>query len=215
MLRKTRILSIFPFRTIWCIQLPQKHPRCTSANNGFLFANPANKCKSFFKCQAGYAYQISCGHGLLFNDLTKYCDWAYNVQCKKPEGGGGGGNNGHYQSPVWIWCSMFPFFRPISCSALIFRLFEMFSLQNCVGLVDGTMFANHQSGCKQFYICHHGRYSESRCEGRLVFNERIRACDWPQNVQCACHNQCIGNSRPRDKSTDYRTSAIVRKLQQQ
>lgn len=81
--------------------------------------------------------------------------------------------------------------------ALIFRPFEICSFQNCVGLVDGTMFPNHQSGCKAFYICHHGRYSETRCEGRLVFNERIRACDWPQNVKCACHDKCIGNSRPK------------------
>lgn len=68
-----------------------------------------------------------------------------------------------------------------------------FPFQSCAGLADGTMFPNHQSGCKSFYICSNGRYVETRCEGRLLFNERIRACDWPQNVQCTCHGHCIGN----------------------
>lgn len=77
------------------------------------------------------------------------------------------------------------------------KLIHLFChLQNCFGLRDGTTFANHQNGCKTFYTCHHGQYAESRCEDHLLFNERIRGCDWPQNVQCLCGALCYGNSKP-------------------
>lgn len=73
-----------------------------------MFSNYANNCKSFFKCQAGYAHQISCGHGLAFNEQTNYCDWEFNVQCRKPGNGGSSGGSGHgkYQLPVYRCCSL-------------------------------------------------------------------------------------------------------------
>lgn len=188
----------FQFKSIWCPQRPLKHPRCTAEKDGFLFPNYANKCKSFFKCHAGYAIQNSCGQDLLFNEQTNYCDWEYNVKCRKPDSGssgggvGGGdgdgdggtddGNDGQYKKPVRIVC-----LRSLFST-------HFWPFQSCAGLADGTMFANHQSGCKSYFICHHGQYFESQCDKRLLFNENIRSCDWPKNVKCSCHGQCIGDS---------------------
>lgn len=55
---------------------------CTPEQDGLLFANHNDNCKSFFKCNKGKAYKILCGNGLLFNEKTNYCDWDFNVQCQ-------------------------------------------------------------------------------------------------------------------------------------
>ena len=61
---------------------------CTTSNVGSILANPA-ECSSFYTCtHEGKGILQSCPAGLVFNPVTKVCDWPANVDCDA-----GNGNN--------------------------------------------------------------------------------------------------------------------------
>nr|DAA34695.1 TPA_inf: salivary mucin [Amblyomma variegatum] len=68
-----------------CAQLPTGCPPVDRrGDNATLFANP-NDCSTFYICSQGKPVLLECPKGLLFNDATKTCDYAYNVKCVAPE----------------------------------------------------------------------------------------------------------------------------------
>ena len=54
---------------------------------------------------------------------------------------------------------------------------------SCASAGDGT-YAD-PSDCTKFIECHGGQKYMKSCAPGLKFNPEIKACDWPQNVQCA------------------------------
>lgn len=54
---------------------------------------------------------------------------------------------------------------------------------SCASSVDGLY--PHPSDCSKFIQCHGGQESQISCPSGLLFNPKIKACDWPANVQCA------------------------------
>ena len=47
--------------------------------NGF-YPHPTD-CQKYYQCAHGTPYEYSCASGLLWNDSTKKCEFAENVQC--------------------------------------------------------------------------------------------------------------------------------------
>lgn len=73
---------------------------------------------------------------------------------------------------------------------------------SCASSVDGLY--PHPSDCSKFIQCHGGQESQISCPSGLLFNPKIKACDWPANVQCAwsiCLNS-IPNSYSVEKHVD-------------
>ena len=40
------------------------------------------------------------------------------------------------------------------------------------------------SDCSKYIQCHGGKLYNQRCPTGLLFNPKIKACDWPANVEC-------------------------------
>lgn len=53
------------------------------------------------------------------------------------------------------------------------------SVVSCTGL-----FMPDPADCTKFYQCDQGRPIPFKCAGGLNWNEKINACDWPQNAPC-------------------------------
>ncbi|XP_061195477.1 mucin-2-like [Saccostrea echinata] len=68
-----------PIKTTHHIGLTNRFD-CTGKVTGF-YADP-NSCSNYFICAGSQSLEVSCASGLLFNDVTKFCDLPSNVNCK-------------------------------------------------------------------------------------------------------------------------------------
>ncbi|CAD6234033.1 GSCOCT00012353001.2-RA-CDS [Cotesia congregata] len=49
----------------------------------------------------------------------------------------------------------------------------------------------HETSCTRYWTCWNGTATEQLCIGGLLYNERSRSCDWPENVDgCQKHPLC-------------------------
>uniref|UniRef100_A0ABD2W2D4 Chitin-binding type-2 domain-containing protein n=1 Tax=Trichogramma kaykai TaxID=54128 RepID=A0ABD2W2D4_9HYME len=49
----------------------------------------------------------------------------------------------------------------------------------------------HETSCTRYWTCWNGTATEQLCIGGLLYNERSRSCDWPENVEgCQKHPLC-------------------------
>ena len=42
----------------------------------------------------------------------------------------------------------------------------------------------HSTDCQKYYQCAHGTPYEYSCPSSLLWNNDLKVCDWPANVQC-------------------------------
>lgn len=48
----------------------------------------------------------------------------------------------------------------------------------------------HETSCTRYWTCWNGTATEQLCIGGLLYNERARSCDWPENVEgCQKHRK--------------------------
>lgn len=52
---------------------------CAGKASGF-YPDP-NACDSYYICAGNMAFDVHCASGLLYNTVSKFCDWARNVHC--------------------------------------------------------------------------------------------------------------------------------------
>ena len=60
-------------------QIPQDQFDCTSRMDGY-YASPTS-CSSYYICVAGMALMSDCHPGLLYNEVSGYCDFPDHVTC--------------------------------------------------------------------------------------------------------------------------------------
>lgn len=132
-------------------------PECCDVPNNWL--GPVdNNCSAFIHCLYGNKFQQRCPNNLQFNNDTKECDYPENVQCDD----GSPPPSGPTAGPSGTYCE---------------------SKGQCVGKPDGTMFAELTDSCSGNYIvCQCECEINFKCPDGLVFNEKVRSCDWPANV---------------------------------
>lgn len=48
----------------------------------------------------------------------------------------------------------------------------------------------HETSCTRYWTCWNGTAIEQLCIGGLLYNEHMRSCDWPDNVEgCQKHRK--------------------------
>lgn len=126
---------------------------CDKPNN---WIGPVDKnCSAFIHCLYGQLIQQTCPNNLQFNNITKQCDFPDVVQCDD----GSPPPSGPTAGPSGTYCE---------------------SKGRCVGQRDGAMFADAKSASSGGYIvCQCECEINFNCVAGLVFNEKIRTCDWP------------------------------------
>ncbi|XP_063217689.1 chitin-binding domain protein cbd-1-like [Bacillus rossius redtenbacheri] len=145
-----------------------------------ILANEADNT-SFYKCSWGVPHLFRCPLGLVFNDELKVCDWPYNVRdcptgtshcaagitavfvaaCALVRAQSGDGEQGIIPDSVVIAC---PLKEAEDSLVTILK---------------------HPSDCSKFYKCDHGLPVEKSCPKGLLFNDKLKVCDYPQNVDCS------------------------------
>ncbi|XP_060578446.1 uncharacterized protein LOC132735508, partial [Ruditapes philippinarum] len=103
----------------------------------------------------------SCAPGLLFDEKIKVCNWPQQVQC---------------QANVPEDCEK----ELGQCTKFIYDVTRLRALKS--------------SGCTKFCQCEHAstetdgsvtyKWAEHTCAPGLLFDEEIKVCNWPGNVQC-------------------------------
>lgn len=126
----------------------------------------------------GETYINSCDFGMLFDDTSKSCKLTSNVQCLRQN-----------QQPTPL---DYDHTNRQSASINI----DTFVVGNAVQKLEvqaidaihcrkiGKLEA-HLTDCDKFIDCVHGTGIVQQCGPGTVFNEAIRACDWPYNVDCS------------------------------
>ncbi|KAL7732962.1 hypothetical protein ACLKA6_002774 [Drosophila palustris] len=134
-------------------------PECCDRPNDWL--GPVDKnCSAFIQCLYGNKYQQRCPNNLQFNNVTKECDFPENVQCDD----GTAPPSGPTAGPSGTYCE---------------------SKGRCVGKSDGAMMADATDVCSGSYVvCQCECEVNFKCSAGLVFNTKIRSCDWPANANC-------------------------------
>ncbi|KAH8411116.1 hypothetical protein KR222_003592, partial [Zaprionus bogoriensis] len=134
-------------------------PECCDVPNNWLGPVDRN-CSAFIHCLYGKKFQQKCPNNLQFNNITKECDYPENVQCDD----GSLPPSGPTAGPSGTYCE---------------------SKGRCVGKSDGTMLADAANACSGSYIvCQCECEVNFKCSNGLVFNEKVRSCDWPANANC-------------------------------
>ncbi|KAM8708427.1 hypothetical protein ACLKA7_015405 [Drosophila subpalustris] len=134
-------------------------PECCDRPNDWLGSVDKN-CSAFIQCLYGNKYQQRCPNNLQFNSVTKECDFPENVQCDD----GTAPPSGPTAGPSGTYCE---------------------SKGRCVGKSDGAMMADATDVCSGSYVvCQCECEVNFKCSAGLVFNTKIRSCDWPANANC-------------------------------
>ncbi|XP_068150063.1 balbiani ring protein 3 [Drosophila tropicalis] len=111
-------------------------------------------CSMFIQCVNGFKYEQTCPENLQFNNKTGQCDYPKYVDCEDgslPPSGPSAGPSGTY------------------CE----------SHGRCVGKDDGAMLEAVEGTCGTTYIvCQCECEVELTCPSTLVFNLKIRSCDY-------------------------------------
>ncbi|KAH8239754.1 hypothetical protein KR032_007552, partial [Drosophila birchii] len=134
-------------------------PQCCDLPDNTMWPVDKN-CSAFFQCANGKYVQHRCPNNLQFNNKTEACDYPENVDCND----GSAPPSGPSAGPSGTYCE---------------------SHGRCVGQSDGAMLADTKNACSSSYIvCQCECEVDFSCSAGLVFNEQIRTCDWPANVDC-------------------------------
>ena len=60
---------------------------------------------------------------------------------------------------------------------------------NCKKMQFGGMFADPETGCQAYHVCHNRRKDTFMCPTGTLFNQQIMACDFWYNVNCETATQ--------------------------
>ncbi|XP_013774373.1 uncharacterized protein LOC106459308 [Limulus polyphemus] len=172
---------------------PTKDPICPCPE--CISQNPFD-CQSYFKCKNGSREKMYCSEDLYFNKDTKMCDQLNKVECpnigdpclcKMP--------NGKFIFPgdcdKYVECiNGIAFIRQCKWGQKFDELRKTCISNNggCEKLgkdpvckkLDG-LFAK-KDDCSKFYHCSNGIAYVKNCPASLLFNPRLKVCDWPWNV---------------------------------
>lgn len=120
-------------------------------------------CGTFFNCQTGKPFLVSCLSGLQFNEKIQVCDWPSMETCK-PD-----------LSPI----SIQPKLAPISPSSLPSPS-PSYSGFKC----PGPMLYANLANCGTYFNCQTKSSVLVSCPIGMQFNERLQVCDWPSKDSC-------------------------------
>ncbi|XP_051860703.1 chitin-binding domain protein cbd-1 [Drosophila albomicans] len=133
-------------------------PECCDQPNDWL--GPVdNNCSAFVHCLYGNKFEMRCPNNLQFNNVTKECDYPENVQCED----GSEPPSGPTAGPSGTYCE---------------------SKGRCVGQSDGTMLADEDACSSSYIVCQCECAINFKCNAGLVFNQKLKVCDWPTSVDC-------------------------------
>ncbi|KAH8397077.1 hypothetical protein KR215_008326 [Drosophila sulfurigaster] len=133
-------------------------PECCDQPNDWL-GSVDNNCSAFIHCLYGNKFEMRCPNNLQFNNVTKECDYPENVQCED----GSEPPSGPTAGPSGTYCE---------------------SKGRCVGQSDGTMLADEDACSSSYIVCQCECAIDFKCNAGLVFNQKLKVCDWPTNVDC-------------------------------
>ncbi|XP_023243664.1 probable chitinase 10 [Centruroides sculpturatus] len=147
------------------------------------FQDP-DDCQKFYNCDNGKAAQLTCGPGTVFNEKLKVCDFPNNVKWKKVI----------YETikeKGYVW-----FLLPYECYVQTFHnylgyimeiqllLLTLLPYLSSAYICGEDGYFRDPDDCSKYYWCVKGIAEEYNCAGKLVFNEKTKRCEWPENVDC-------------------------------
>lgn len=145
----------FPYN-VDCGSRPNPHPAPESLCSGLdgVFLADPENCSKYYICAKGYAVSKACGGNLLWNDAMKYCDQPGNVDCGETATG----------KPQ-------PTHKPE---------------ENGCPAVDGPVdvLLPNPADCSTFFKCFRGKPVLHKCQPGLLWNDKMKYCDYPENVEC-------------------------------
>lgn len=50
--------------------------------------------------------------------------------------------------------------------------------------IPNGLFLKPNSGCKEYYDCNNGIHTAKKCPQGLLFNQKLKMCDWTELVSC-------------------------------
>ncbi|KAL4236351.1 Oviduct-specific glycoprotein [Mactra antiquata] len=182
---------------------------CANKENG-LYKN-TNDCQSYYQCAHTKTYPEYCQPGTLYHAELKVCDWADNVDCdeKDPDIEMCRDKSGPHPDPdncsKYYNCAH----GALGSSTLQtcgegtyysanLRLCDWIARVNCgdrpkpdddigerasICETEGDGLHLDPDNCHNYIRCAHGTEYLQTC-GYLVFNPKIKNCDWPHNYDC-------------------------------
>ncbi|XP_037825398.1 uncharacterized protein LOC119613456 [Lucilia sericata] len=175
------LLLAVPFLSAFkYVAKPRLTDFCLGHEWGEFVANP-NDCKLFFLCgKNGEGVVASCPPNMLFNDQTKLCDNAENVECEEVA------LAEEEALPIATFTTKAPSMittttttvRPPKADQYCYNLYAMQSKKYTL------VFLPHPGNCQQYYMCYHGKALLQSCSPRLNWNSKLGKCDLPSNAEC-------------------------------
>merc|ERR1712157_444004 len=160
---------------------------CTGKKNGYY--RHSDKCNKYYHCHAGKTNLYTYGPGLVWNQKTKVCDWPANVNCN--EGGSTvettqSTTQGSSETSTTATATTTESDAGTQTTTQTTPLTTTASQavedpQFCKGKKNG--YYRHPE-CNKHYRCQGGKTTITACGPGLVWNQKLKVCDWPRNVNC-------------------------------
>nr|XP_012227691.1 PREDICTED: uncharacterized protein LOC105675267 [Linepithema humile] len=181
--------------------IPETSFSCRGRNG--MFADIETKCQVFHNCLGSSKVSSLCPPGTAFYEANKRCEWFDIVQCKQE------------RVPVDDYHDEYQNFQPIVGFRQPIIVKEESKKEQDFSKIPGIpgidypiyhtvpptsfscayvpfvpgMYANVETGCQAYHICHDGREGHQGasflCTNGTLFNQHEFACDWWYNVNCA------------------------------
>ncbi|XP_068150273.1 uncharacterized protein [Drosophila tropicalis] len=183
---------------------------CGDYHHGLSFADPLG-CSGFYVCLRGQLLRHECSIGLVFDPKTQSCNLPFLVQCFNGDRSGAflsGHQLENNRNPVVDLPYEKPAAPPQPCDKpppptpcnkpppalsttpppfILSTVAPLISPKDCIGLQDGTLFADAKH-CRCFYVCRHNHAKRQSCPPGQWFDREIKACRIRSDVK-----NCLAN----------------------
>ncbi|CAL7950612.1 unnamed protein product [Xylocopa violacea] len=144
------------------------HPECPPVGSARLPHECS--CSIYYTCDEGKRIREECPEGLIYDYIMERCDYPQTAVCSNSKFIRGF-VSGRKMATASPWAAA-------ECTA------------------DGTERIPHESDCKYYYQCSHGKKQLQMCYDGHYFNEIIESCDLPSNTDCEDRTVETTNSSP-------------------
>jgi hypothetical protein len=143
-----------------------------------IFPHPTD-CAKFFDCQSPVQSIKTCSFGLMFNAKLNVCDWSYNVVCP--------GQSTTTTTTTTKLTTTTTILTTTSTSTTTTATTTtsgykpIVAIPECNGLYG---YYPHPTDCAKYLDCQSPYQAIKTCSSGLLYNAKLKICDWSYNVVC-------------------------------
>lgn len=197
-------------------------PMCPFPSDELVYFPYPSDCSKYWECFQGHKYLMQCPNNLLWNQDKNYCDFPENVDCEITSTSGPTTTESTTEeSKTPSHSTTTPDTTTTTTSTTTTTTPEPTETTEistessqettttsglCPNNEDEISYHPYPLDCAKFVECNEGRPRIFTCPGDFFWNDKIKSCDNPENVNCVISTTTESTTPTTTVSTTSSTS---------